>query len=576
MGKLPIFQWKLFKKLVFLFLILILPSYVLSLALNAWSANTVRREISASFESKSRFYLLSLESDISRVRAQLHENAVDEDFLKMGTIGASLTEYERLQCMNLIQKKLSVMKSISPYVQAVRVYFPSIDQTLSTNHKYDAIPAGVLERLKDPHLPASVIHGNQDQLWMGQTYPLTLNSGIQPVLYLEVVLSVKDITRTLSQIVDSGSGGAVLIGRNQDWHVGTPMDRFSDAWFSQQVWKESSLNEGEHRYSISRIASERLGISMVVFVPEDQLLKPIRVYHIAYWSLLVSSLIIIVIFTSRIYRIVHRPIVRLLSAFRKVEDGNLTIEVASPANDEFHYLYTQFNSMVGRLRSLIEENYEQKIRTQRSELKQLQSQISPHFLYNSFFMLKRLIKVRHYENALQFSDYLGEYFQFITRDGHELVSLEQEIQHARAFFEIQSMRFSRRIATRFTVEPDVIPDLRVPRILIQPLIENAFEHGLGNVEENGMMRVHIACAEDKVLVVVEDNGAGMADEELDRLKRLLERNEDSIETTGLLNVHRRLRLAFGADSGVTLHTSELGGLRVELRIQRTNRERPDA
>lgn len=229
--------------------------------------------------------------------------------------------------------------------------------------------------------------------------------------------------------------------------------------------------------------------------------------------------------------------------------------------DEFGYLYTRFNHMLVKLKTLIDQDYKQKMMMQRSELKQLQSQINPHFLYNSFFILNSLAKIGDVDRIEQFTIMLGEYFRFITRNSDDLVPLSEETKHSRVYTEIQELRFSRRILVHFDELPKEIAALKVPRLIIQPIIENAYEHSLEKKDENGLLHVTFQKLQDEVLIIVEDNGDHLSEDQLRTLQQSLERINESSEMTGIINIHRRLMLTFGENSGLKLSRSELGGFR---------------
>lgn len=139
---------------------------------------------------------------------------------------------------------------------------------------------------------------------------------------------------------------------------------------------------------------------------------------------------------------IHQPLKNLIQNFRNIEKGNFDIALKYPLNDEFGYLYDQFNSTVHQLDILVHEVYEQQYRVSLSELRHLQSQINPHFLYNTYFILYRMAKLRDHENLILLANYLGEYFQFITRDGAAEIPFEKEAKHAKNYLDIQTMRFA--------------------------------------------------------------------------------------------------------------------------------------
>lgn len=153
-----------------------------------------------------------------------------------------------------------------------------------------------------------------------------------------------------------------------------------------------------------------------------------------------------VVFSESIEKTIHRPLNKLMEAFSKVEKENLSSGGTEyTGEDEFSYLFEGFNHMQDKTKRLIEELVLQKELAQQAELKQLQAQINPHFLYNSFFSLKNKIKREELEDAEKLASLLGTYFRFLTRNDENCISLKSEVEHARSYTDIQYMRFHDRI-----------------------------------------------------------------------------------------------------------------------------------
>ncbi|CAK4863929.1 unnamed protein product [Aphanomyces euteiches] len=233
-------------------------------------------------------------------------------------------------------------------------------------------------------------------------------------------------------------------------------------------------------------------------------------------------------------------------------------------------MYEKFNDMVSRLDFLIHQVYEQQLRNQRSELKRLQSQINPHFLYNSFFVLSRLIHSTDPDKASRFSEYLGQYFQFITRDAPDEIRLEQEVQHARTYVDIQTVCYDKRIAVAFEELPLAYQDIMVPRLILQPLIENSYKYAFEEMLQNGKLIIRFSeeafgDSAPYPVIIIEDNGDHMTDQQLKNLQAsLVSFNTEIDESTGMYNIHKRIQLNFGSLSGIQLARSTLGGLKVTL------------
>lgn len=286
-----------------------------------------------------------------------------------------------------------------------------------------------------------------------------------------------------------------------------------------------------------------------------------------------GSAVVIVFFAFSLHRMIQRPLRTLVRTLSKVESGNLHFTLSYPHHDEFGYLYHRFQAMVKQVKALIHEVYESKYRMRLAELKQLQSQINPHFLYNSFFLLHRMAKREDYENITRFTAYLGEYYQFITRDGETDTWLRDEVKHAQNYIDIQLFRFGSRIRCQFGELPVEAEGLRVPRLILQPIVENAFKHGLENKLKDGQLCVSFRKQGGSLVIVVEDNGEGMDVSKLRELQLRMHSPKAATASSGLANVHRRLQMMYGPDYGLYLSLAAEGGLKAEIKLPLSNSER---
>lgn len=156
--------------------------------------------------------------------------------------------------------------------------------------------------------------------------------------------------------------------------------------------------------------------------------------------------------------------------------------------------------------------------------------------------------------------------EYITRNAAAEVPLEDELHHAQSYASIQQMRFSRQLRIEMGELPRRWRSRQVPRLILQPLLENAFAYGVRQVEQDGLIRLSFREEGGGLHIVVEDNGGAISDETIAGLTQKLDHAPKDAEITALLNVHRRLRLRFGEESGIFLYRSPLGGLAVDLRI----------
>lgn len=574
-------RWKMktlsiYPKLFISFLLVIVPIYGVSLLMNQSGKQFVEDKLSEALQSQIHFYLSSLETEISRLIVLKAEYVHDDDFQRLGTAFDLMRDYERIQAILSVKNKLFLLGSSTPFVENVKVFFPPLSRSVNANDLSNNIPEEEVQALLEPANQKSAIFSYKGRLMMSELYPKTAYNNHLPIMALEIEFSESRLKSTLSEIVKHEQGGAALLNSSQQWSVA--------AGNTDGVLQEFVRLDGERKeagtpfagktyvnvqgrsYFIAYEYSKVLDATLAVDIPIEQMLSPLTKYRDWLWLLSVTSLVLIAIFSYGIFLLIHKPLRNLVGAFRKVEKGELGIAVHYRHSDEFRYLYRQFNLMVERLRILIQEVYEQQIRSQLAELKQLQAQINPHFLYNSFFILKGLVRRGEDGLSLKMLDNLGEYFKFITRSGSEQVPLETEVRHAVSYLEIQNLRFSGAIDVVWDELPEAWRCVPVPRLILQPLVENAYQHGLEEKVHEGRLEIRFRTVDNQLSVLIDDNGEQLRDEQIERLSQQLRQAGDVKETTGILNVHRRLQLTFGPEFGLMVARSELGGLQVRMVI----------
>jgi len=231
-------------------------------------------------------------------------------------------------------------------------------------------------------------------------------------------------------------------------------------------------------------------------------------------------------------------------------------------------IYTN-RSMIKPLDTAMKEAYDKNLAAEKAKLKQLQSQINPHFLYNSFYQIYRLSKMGDMELVPEISLKLSRYYQYITRDRDDTVPLHVEVKHAQNYADIQTIRFGNRIECVFDEVPDEYRLLNVPKICLQPILENAYTHGLEDRVDDARINISFRCVDGSLCLSIEDNGDSLTDENLLRLQEKLNRCEESSETTGLLNIKQRFIYLYKENADMNVTRGRSGGLRCEIKINIT-------
>lgn len=564
---------RLFPKLLLSFLLVLAPLYVIGVQINMSGSKNVKQEIEDSLSSRADLYMEMLDNDLESILFSLQDFVVNDDALGLGMAVSVMSDMEKTQAILRLKERMDNLSRSSNFIKEAAISIPLIDRTISSNA--DSITdfdreqfQGLLQKVSPRDMPFLQW---QNRLFIPLVYPPG-SMGIPPLFVVAVEISKPELNSTLARFSNKG-GGVMLVGLSDNQVIASAFDIPDELYAKRsELMKESKGNslqtvtiEGDS-YLVAREDSDTSGMSLIMYVPAKNVNPALQTHR--YWLIVLSiaSAIIVIIFSIGIYRMIHRPLIRLLHSFRRIEKGELNLTLQYPLKDEFGYLYGRFNAMAKQLNILVHEVYEQKYRAQLSELRHLQSQINPHFLYNTYFILYRMAQLEDNENVIRLTKHLGEYFQFITRDGAEEVSLEKEIHHARTYTEIQTIRFSPRIEANFGDLPEGLENRLVPRLILQPIIENAYNHSLEKRSKGGWLNVEMDVYGEHLVITVEDNGQQLTPDKLEEMRNRLQSYDEPAESTGMLNVHRRLKIKYGEAGGLRLSTGERGGLKVEIVI----------
>ncbi|MCD9021593.1 sensor histidine kinase [Cohnella silvisoli] len=571
----------IFTKLSLTFLVFLLPFYMMTLLLSQQGGKNIRSEIMKSSMSKGSYYIQSLDREIDRILKQMYEMIADRDLMLLG-ISSDLKSYDLQQIVNALQKRLSLLKASSLYVEEPMIYLPLMGRTISdfSASEGSGLSAEELERLVRNANPDRVMRTKDGRIFMSLGYPRNPVAKRQPLYVIIVELSTSRMLENMQGASNMEQGNLILANPAENWSISDGKDEelsqrikslFPLVHSENNLSGVRSLKVGKLNYWITYASSGRFGTTWVEYVPERNVLGELRRYETGIYLLLFFSIVGSLLFSLSLYRMIHAPLRKLVSAFRFAEQGSfITLHVAE-AKNEFFYLLNGFNQMTSRLKVLIQEVYEKGMMSQRSELRRLQAQINPHFLYNCFFILEGLMEDEEHRKARSFARFLQQYYRYITRDAEDHIALAEEMEHARNYLGIQIICYKENIDVEFEPLADQSCSLRVPRLIVQPIIENAYKHAFVSVK--GALWIHSKIDNGYVRIFVEDDGKGLKDEEILILSDMLRvRSSERDESTGLINVHRRLQLKFGADCGLTLSRSQLGGLCVVLTMKMSEEE----
>ena len=283
----------------------------------------------------------------------------------------------------------------------------------------------------------------------------------------------------------------------------------------------------------------------------------------------VSSLVVILsivlagtVFLGSVFSdLFSKPVKSLVKAMGDFE-GDSSEFVYQPVRGtkEISALSDSFEHMAVRIQKLMEKVRQEEITLRKTELKALQAQINPHFLYNTLDAIAWMCEAGRNEDAVEMVNALARLFRISISRGHELIPIEKELQHAQSYLHIQNFRYKNQFQYTFDVDETCL-QYYCNKITLQPIIENAIYHGMDRMVDEGMIRIGIHQMDDKIIFTVEDNGVGMTEEQC---MEVLQKEPGDRAGIGIKNVNDRIKIYFGEEYGLAIESELDEGTRVTI------------
>ncbi|MCL2363678.1 MAG: histidine kinase [Defluviitaleaceae bacterium] len=495
----------LFTKIFLVFLITISPLYILSVYFNSFGREQVRQEMRTALMGNIELYISNIESSIAWIINSSAQFVNNDDTHIIGNHDTLPTDLETINQVRRIQHILAGTSGIFEYMAEVYVLFPHSGMKIT-------------QRNLLPMTPLDVLQAGDPSFFTGFPFIHCLHSGGTYINFS----SQYHLAHYRQPLVEEVR-----------WIVVTQIDTArikSDtlAFFNENIAfvggvNGLSINADATGEILAYRHSAALDSTFLLFGSESEMFNILSFFS---WHILILTAVMVGLFALFVLA-THRVILPI------------------------H-------------RAAIDKLHEQEMTIKDTELKMLQYQINPHFLYNTFFTMYQMLQASQYDGLKQIMFHMGRYFSFITKS-EDFIPLADEMQFCIDYMEIQTLRFSNRITAEIEPLPDEIKNLRLPRLSLQPLLENCFKHGLANKEENGMVRLRYYINETTVKIHIEDNGDELTNDALELINQALSAQKQA-SALGLRNVHKRLQSRFGAQYGITAKRSELGGLLVEVEL----------
>lgn len=532
--------------------------------------NILTKQYERAVETQITNYYTQLEKELQNIKAQQDTLVYDNDFTYL--LNKDFFDYKVSRAINSIGTKLLIIKESCSYMEKVQVYYPLLENSITASDqriKYTDEDNQAIQMMMEQRTNAFIEY--YDEKLYIITAPRTYGNMMRKNYYAIIsCISIEELFKDIQKFeLDKEATSMLTLNNNHIFKTENGKELlFKKAMEEERGQSKEGISYTSYKgemYIVASYYSEILQSKYAQAIPVKAIFSEVEQLKNLYNLFSVVTIVAILIFVWYIFASIKKPLNVLMDAFQELENENFDITLKFAATYEFSVVFNSFNRMVNKLRSLINDVYLQKILIQKAELRQLQAQINPHFLYNSFFILKNRIASGNQEEAQQFCQMLGVYFSYITKNYKDYTTLKEEVEHAKIYADIQAVRFSNRLKVSFAPLPLECNEIRIPKLVLQPIIENAFKYGLESIEFDGLLRVYFEKEEAYLHIIVEDNGESFADDQdkIRELNRLFENYVEIKEPSGMFNINRRIKILFGEQCGIKVKRSEeLGGLKV--------------
>lgn len=571
-------KFNIFQKMLMLLLILFTPVVALYYYSTSKSINVIQEELIKASLNRMELFVAQLDASIEKFDLVSAPMLVDTNVLEY-LYNLDMDDYSQMKTRLLIQEKLSLASASGNWRNDVTVYFPQLGDSISSSPSYEYDLEEFESRL-------SLGWSYREDLEIGSGFTRTyVTTGYKPARPddLNVAVRINLYKWSFENLLDTYKSGhsdnpffykkdhAIISSRSAegpkiDGIVSELGDRINspDSGFLIQSF------DGRP-YLITYYYSNLLEWHLVDSVPLDQIIGPIKQQRVLFGASSVILLLSCIVAASALYWNLHRPIFQLVRAVQRIKGGDYAYRLPKKSNNEFTFLMQNFNEMATQIQDLIENVLQSQILARDATLKQLQAQIHPHFLYNCLGFIINMTKMGKDRAVMDMAYHLADYYRYTTRMDNQGVSMSEELAFVRIYLEILRLRNE---TLTYNIElPEELTELRIPRLLIQPIVENAIVHGLENVEYPGRVEIRVFLKDNRLHLEVEDNGKGLNKKRIDQLYKELSIPAGEFTGCGLWNVYQRLQGNFGPDAQIELIPARLNGLTVRLIWRLDTREK---
>lgn len=536
--------------------------------LTSQTVETVSRNVdnSLSVISKSSTYLLGT--------AEIQNYLQDMNHSEYAILSKQLRNflYMTLESMPLVSSVI-VMQSSGLYEGAARYDLPAIQM--------DALEemAWYEELCAKKGAPLLTINGGGLFVFDDGKNYITLirlvnsTEDARPLGYLFINISVDSLLsfaredgNGYSDFCISSGGETILPFLNED------LNHWLENISVHSLQAENTVSLNHDRYLLLKFQTSSLDWNYIAAINYNLLTHQHRAFIIISGIIIFISFAFFLLIALGTNRFVTAPLCQLMKAMNKSETGNFNYANVTPYHDEIGQLQNAYNDMVDKIQQLLDSKVSEQKRLRKAELNILQEQIKPHFLYNSLGAISYLVTAQQNEKAYDLIISLSEYYRESLSKGSKVIPLSTELNIVRNYLKLQKVRFPEVFSDEYDVQEDAFSYL-IPRLILQPLVENSLYHGIIPTCDSGVIKISIHTDAGQLLICVADNGVGMSQTDLDTIRA--HHTDNPSQSFGLRGTIERMQIFYETPNICTIDSCPGKGTTITFAIPLNKTERQD-
>ncbi|WDQ35123.1 histidine kinase [Paenibacillus marchantiae] len=567
-------RFSLFAKINCLIVVMFIPIIIMNTYSNNVTYDVVSKELQVSNTKQLTFLSSQIDSRINQMMDFSLILSRDPNVRAFNGLNIWNDRYDKMQTRYVIQEKLMLQSGVTDIWPTRYAVHSQQNQDVIANYNRTT---GYDEDYLKRNMSGQWTYGDgaESKEDLKSFYWFFTDSLAQPGmltgsnLVIEASFSYENIQNMLDTYKEGGQGdpffyhkgNSPILNRSADKQLSEELIRYLDEHSSEDTTQDVVKLNGK-KYLVSSVKSSYLDWHLVDVVPLYQILQPISLSRNMFYLFMILLFVVGISASILLYRNIQYPIKKLIQGLRRVQRGDYSVRLHSKDQNEFSFLFHRFNDMSHQIQDLIENVFQEKIRAKEATLKQLQAQINPHFLYNCLGYIINMAQMKDEQAVVSMAHNLSAYYRYTTRVERETSSLKEEINLLVNYLDIQKLR-NGRIEYHIDIPEDMLAQ-SVPRLMLQPIVENSVIHGVAKSYSSGEIRITGESSNGFCKIYIDDDGPGLSPDLLEALNLKMQQPLQEEMGCGLWNTNQRIMHLFGNQSYLLFGPSPLGGFRTEM------------